>query len=132
MLPVLQFIPSVETSEFVDPVGLEDTMQKVPFFAAMRRHKSKTGNTRCVQVIPSGDVAAIVEPLGKLSATMQNKLPFQAMLIHCWLLGKVTDDHVVPPSLDIAPMSELLVIAQNTVPFHATSTQLAVSGIVKL
>jgi hypothetical protein len=57
---------------------------------------------RCVHVIPSGDVAAIIVPL----ATAQKRLPFQAIDDHVALAGSTRCVHVIP-SGDVAAIALL-------------------------
>ena len=107
-------------------VAVFDTALNIDPFHAIEFQPALIGSVCCVQVVPSGDVAAVVD--GDIA---QNTVPFHATAPQTVLIGKVRCVHVVP-SGDVAATVLLmeLVIAQNTVPFHTIDAQYAVTGKV--
>jgi len=73
--------------------------------------------------MPSGEVAAIVDPL----ATAQNTDPFQAIEVQVALTGNTRWVQVIP-SGEVAAIDESCAIAQNTDPFQAIDCQEALTG----
>ena len=113
-----QEIPSVDLAAFV-PLEVKDSVTKYVPFHAMQLRASKDGNVRDVQVMPSGDVAAVDEEL----PTAQKTVPFQATArqsndagIACGIQVSKSDeeyDVLLPPPLPLFPTST------HTDPFHA-------------
>lgn len=90
-------------------------------FQTMQR-QFPVGKVRCVQVIPSGEVAPTV--LGDMA---QKTVPFHTTLVHAAAVGRVLCVHVTP-SGEVTAMPFVLETAQNTVPFQAMELQFPSMG----